>query len=81
MPSDSIQRFAWSCGNRSVPFADLPLLMGIVNVTPDTVGRIVNGVSLAAIAALTSLLVALGYVTWFASDDYCNWVVDRKSVV
>ena len=52
-----------------------------MNVAPDTVGRIVNGVSLAAIAALTSLLVALGFVTWFASDDYCNWVVlDERGI-
>lgn len=30
------RRFDWSCGRREVPFGDLPLLMGIVNVTPDS---------------------------------------------
>lgn len=30
------RRFDWSCGRREIHFGDLPLLMGIVNVTPDS---------------------------------------------
>lgn len=30
------QRFAWRCRDRDVSFGELPLLMGIVNVTPDS---------------------------------------------
>lgn len=30
------QRFAWRCHDRDVSFGNLPLLMGIVNVTPDS---------------------------------------------
>jgi len=30
------RRVDWSCGRREVRFGDLPLLMGIVNVTPDS---------------------------------------------
>ena len=52
-----------------------------VNVAHDTAGRIINGVSLTAIAVLTGLLVALGIVTWFAADDYCNWMhVDERGI-
>ena len=52
-----------------------------MNIAPDTIGRIGNGVSLAAIAALTGLLVAMGLVTWFASDDYCNWMtLDERGI-
>ncbi len=34
--SNSHQRFAWRCRDRDVSFGELPLLMGIVNVTPDS---------------------------------------------
>ncbi len=52
-----------------------------MTIARDTVGTIVNGVSLAAIASLTGLLAALGVVTWFAADDYCNWMhLDEKGI-
>ena len=52
-----------------------------VNLARDTAGRIINGVSLTAIATLTGLLVALGIVTWFAADDYCNWMhLDERGI-